>query len=125
MIKKFDGAQWNGVKKDVYKDEPGTWQGVAKHVLASSPNAQHETRVFEFSPGGYSSHEHHVHEHSVLILEGSGEVLIEGEWTPVQSLDFIHVGPNVVHQFRAGESGMKIVCIVDRERDKPILVPNE
>lgn len=125
MIHKSNNKTWPTVDLTTYKNDPGTWQDVSRRVLFSSPNSLFETRYFELAPEGYSSHEHHQHEHCVVVLQGEGEVLLDNDWHTISEGDVIHVSPHQPHQFRNPSSEpFGILCIVNRERDVPQLLGN-
>lgn len=126
MIRKSVNNTWPEVPLIQYKNEPGTWQDVSRRTLFSSENSGFETRYFELAPGGYSSYEHHEHEHCVVVLRGSGQVLLDNEWHDVSEGDVIHTSPHQPHQFKnhTGEP-FGIVCIVDRVRDVPQIISNQ
>lgn len=114
---------WEGVVEERYKDEPGTWVGVSRRVLFEGDTAGFQARFFELGPGGYTSYEKHGHEHCVIVLEGRGRVFLDGEWMGLEAGDVVRVGPWVAHQFVGDEGeGMGILCVVDKERDRPILL---
>ncbi len=125
MIIRYDGHGWDGVEETQYKNEPGTWMDVSRRVLFSTPESQFESRVFTLLPGGYSSLEKHEHEHCVMVLAGEGTVVLEGDEHAVSAMDMVHVRPWQVHQFKAGPDGLKILCVVDRVRDVPVLLENQ
>ena len=115
---------WEGIEPTDYKNEPGTWMDVRRHVLFDSAHSQFQTRAFELAPEGYTSFEKHEHEHCVVVMLGGGRVRLGDAWTEIGSGDVVHVGPWEPHQFVAGSEGMTILCIVDRERDRPVLLGN-
>lgn len=126
MIEKGVGLEWPGVEKTTYKNEEGQWQDVSRRVLFSSEASKFETRYFEIEPGGYTSHEKHQHEHCVVVMRGSGRVLLNGIWQNLALGDVVHVGPMVAHQFmNQSDESFGILCIVDKDRDRPILLGNE
>lgn len=99
---------------------------VSRRILFATNQSKFETRYFEIAPGGYSSLEHHLHEHCVVVLRGNGEVTIGDDVNSVGFGDVIQVGPHVIHQFRNhSDEPFGILCIVDKDRDRPILVGNE
>lgn len=103
-----------------YKDSPGNWQGVSRHVLFDSDTADFQGRYFEVEPGGYTSFEFHEHEHFVVVLRGRGRVRLGEDFTDIGPMDAVHVGPNVPHRFEnGGPEPMGLLCVVDRERDRP------
>lgn len=121
MIRRFESGRWTDVPLDQYKNEPGTWMEVTRQVLYSSERSRFETRYFEIAPGGYSSFERHQHEHCVIVLQGQGEVRLGDDWFSLKQHDVVQVESGMAHQFRnAGSSPFGILCIVDRERDRPV-----
>lgn len=123
MIRKWAGSGWNKIPVEKYKNEPETWMNVDRHILFDSESSQFQTRYFEIEPGGYSSFEKHTHEHCVIVLRGCGSVRLEDEWHQVEFRDVVHVQPNIPHQFKNdGSEPFGILCIVDRDRDRPTLL---
>lgn len=126
MIKRAQDSGWSTVPEDQYKNEPGTWMDVTRQVLFSSSNSAFETRYFNIAAGGYSSFERHQHEHCVIVLDGSGRVRLGNEWHEISARDVIHVEPGQPHQFLADSaSSLGILCIVNRDRDRPELLGND
>lgn len=123
MIYRRIESEWDGVAATAYKNEPGTWQDVTRRVLAEGAATGFEVRYFELAPGGYSSFERHEHEHVVVVVSGAGQVRLGDEWNAIGPLDVVRVASGTPHQFK-NESGAPfgILCIVDRDRDKPILL---
>jgi mannose-6-phosphate isomerase-like protein (cupin superfamily) len=125
MILKWHGEGWEGVENNLYKKETSSWQDVTRHVLYAHPNSDFETRYFEIGPGGYSSHEQHVHEHCVIVLRGNGVVVLDGKELEIGPFDVVRVTAETPHQFRNNSTEpLGIICIVDRERDRPQLLGN-
>lgn len=126
MIEKSEGYEWPGIDCQTYKNEPGTWVDVSRRVLFATPDSRFETRYFEIGPGGYTSYEEHGHEHCVVVLRGDGEAYLNGEWGTVSVGDVVHVTPHAPHQFRnRSKWPFGILCIVDKDRDRPNLLGNE
>ena len=75
-------------------------------------------RQFEVARGGHTPRHSHDYEHEVVVLGGSGEVLLEGEYRPVQQGDTIFVPADQEHQFRAscGEP-LRFLCLVPGTRN--------
>ncbi|MFQ3588055.1 MAG: cupin domain-containing protein [Fimbriimonadaceae bacterium] len=124
MIRRFSDRGWDGVSLTTYKDEPGTWVGVTRRLLSgdtAGSQRSFEVRYFEIAPGGYTTHEKHAHEHCVIVLRGTGRVLLDGTWHEIGPFDVVNVGPWVPHQFaNDSDEPFGLVCIVDRERDRPV-----
>lgn len=117
-----NGFQFPGVEVETYKDEPGTWVAVSRRVLGSL-HSSFQSRYFEMAAGGYTSFERHEHEHFVVILRGSGRVRLGDEWSEVGPGDVVRIAGNTPHQFtNPGTEPFGILCVVDNDRDRPILL---
>lgn len=126
MIFRFSGWTWSDIPIHQYKDNPGSWQSVTRQVFNKDSKSQFEVRYFEVSPGGYTSFEMHGHEHMVLVLRGSGKVRLGDEWSKVGPFDAVLVLPNTPHQFvAANDEPLGILCVVDKNRDRPTLLRSE
>src|SRR5579871_4512329 len=94
--------RWEGVPVTEYKQTSDHWCGVARMMLVGDRGEQtaFHLRYFEIAPGGFSSLEHHAHEHAVVVLRGRGRVqLPEGEHDLAFG-DTVYVAPDEQHQFR-------------------------
>lgn len=81
------------------------------------------TRYFEVGAGGFSTLEQHQHPHAVLILRGRGTVQLGDRRFAIGPADCVYVAPGDPHQFRADQGEiLGFLCIVDRERDRPVPV---
>lgn len=126
---------WAGVEPARYKEEgegPGCFLGATRHTLlgaaADGPAAalDFELRYFELAPGGYSSLERHEHPHAVVVLKGRGTVRLGETVEEVGPFDVVYVAPQEVHRFSADSAeALGFLCIVDRHRDRPVLVDDE
>lgn len=75
-------------------------------------------RQFKVAPGGCTPQHSHDYEHEVVILEGAGTVLLEGERRPLRPGDVVYVPADKEHQFRASESeGLRFLCLVPVTRN--------
>lgn len=118
-IQKSEGFDWPGVEIKEYK--PGHSLAVTRRTLMESKGAQ--VRYFEVAPGGHTSFEMHEHEHCVVVLRGVGRVRLGQDWTEIGENDSVYVGPMTPHQFKnTGVEPFGILCVVDRDRDRPILL---
>ncbi len=120
--------RWQGVELKAYKQEQAPYQDVTRQtLLGEGPGEdalQFITRYFEVLPGGYSTLELHQHPHSVIILRGTGHVLLGNDTHAVAPFDCVYVAPGTKHQFRAtGDEPLGFLCVVDRLRDRPQVVP--
>lgn len=123
---KSDQYRWESVSQKEYKDTPGTYEGVHRYSLLGEGEDEQElnfqTRYFEVRPGGYTSFEMHRHPHSVIVIRGSGSVIIGNEVHDISLHDVVYISPETMHQFHADkEESLGFICVVDRYRDKPAL----
>lgn len=120
-----DGFAYPGLPVERYKDEPGTWVAVTRRVLGGE-GAAFEARYFELEPAGYTSFERHRHVHLVVVLRGRGRVRLGVEWADIGPGDVVRVSAGQPHQFvNPGEEPFGILCVVDKERDRPILLDSD
>jgi quercetin dioxygenase-like cupin family protein len=123
MIHRFNDFEWTGTERSEYKDRPGSWLHVSRCNLSPTQDARFEVRYFEVAQGGYTSFEMHEHEHCVVVIRGKGEVKLEQEWSSVGLFDVVRIAGNTPHQFRnCDEEPLGILCVVDKERDRPVLL---
>ena len=118
-----DDYRWTAVEQLRYKEEGSApFRDVTRQTLFRRPDMRGELRYFEVAPGGHSTLERHDHTHAVMILRGSGSVLVGESVHPVKTFDLVTVPPSTWHQFRAtSEEPLGFLCMVDAERDKPQL----
>jgi quercetin dioxygenase-like cupin family protein len=117
-----ENGSWEGIATLPYKRPDGSWSGVTRQLLAGGPDtsSSFELRYFELSPGGRSSHERHLHEHAVIVLRGSGEVLLGEGVHALRAGDLVRVAAGDPHQFRnTGSEPLGFLCVVDAARDRP------
>ena len=70
-------------------------------------------RLFEIEEGGFTPFHNHEWEHEVFIVEGEGELVLQGDQKAFSQGHFIYVEPMRFHQFRnTGKSTMKFLCMV-------------
>lgn len=118
---------WKDVEKKEYKTDTNNFKDIHRYSLLGDEieDLNFHTRYFEIQLGGYSSLEMHRHPHSVVIIRGSGSVILDDEIIPVKLHDVVFISPNTIHQFHADKDDyLGFLCIVDRYRDKPV-VPDD
>lgn len=77
-------------------------------------------RMIEIEPRGHTPDHSHPYEHENFILEGKGQVMIEGVWHDLEPGDVVLVPPNARHQYRnTGETIFRFLCSVPVERLRP------
>jgi quercetin dioxygenase-like cupin family protein len=124
------GARWPSVPERAYKERPELYRDVVRRTLLGSGADEEalsfEVRYFEIAAGGYSTLEHHRHPHAVVVLTGRGEVRLGGERHALEPFDVVYVAPGEPHQFRAAaDAPLGFLCVVDRERDRAVPLPDE
>jgi quercetin dioxygenase-like cupin family protein len=126
-IIKSDHFSWDEVEKQQYKTSDTGFRHVHRYSLLGHeiPDLNFHTRYFEIQPDGYSSLEMHRHPHSVVIIRGSGSVILDDELHKLKLHDVVFVAPGTIHQFFADQKmELGFLCMVDRYRDKPV-VPDQ
>ena len=79
-------------------------------------------RMIEIEPNGHSPHHSHPYEHENFVIEGQGELIIEGEHHMLRPGSIAFVPPNVRHQYRnAGDTVLKFLCSVPVEKLRPVV----
>lgn len=121
-----EAYRWESVDVHEYKTEGTHFSGITRQTLLGEGNDEQAlnfiTRYFEVAPGGYSSLETHEHPHSVVVIRGAGEVILEDRVEAIGLHDVVYVAPNTFHQFHTtGDEPLGFLCIVDRQRDRPRL----
>jgi len=126
-VLKCRGFRWQGVEVNAYKHEDAPYKDVTRQtLLGEGPGEealQFVTRYFEVQPGGYSTLELHQHPHAVVVLRGTGQVVLGDTTLEIAPFDCVYVAPGMQHQFRAtGTEPLGFLCVVDRVRDRPRVV---
>ena len=123
LHRRFEDFEWEGVPRQPYKEDGlAPFKAISRQVLFSEASMGCELRYFEMAPGGHSTLERHEHMHAVMILRGHGHALVGERVREVGPYDLVTVPSWTWHQFRAdaGEA-MGFLCMVNRERDRPVL----
>src|SRR5262245_44467260 len=113
--------RWEGVPVAEYKAPADHWCGIARTVLIGEGGEQttFHVRYFEIAPGGFSSLEHHGHEHVIVVLRGRGEVQLGDTAHEIAFGDTVYVAPQELHQLRnrSASEPFGFLCMVDAQRD--------
>ncbi|MFN7941336.1 MAG: cupin domain-containing protein [Thermoanaerobaculia bacterium] len=126
-VLRAEGFRWPEVPLRAYADGGPLYRDVTRQEIlgrgAGEQALAFETRYFEVAPGGFSSFERHDHPHAVVVVRGRGEVRLGAESFALAPFDAVYVAPGEAHQFRAaGDEPFGFLCMVDRERDRPVPV---
>ena len=114
---------WQKRISQKYKLDAADFAGITRTELIgrSGESTSFDLRYFEIEPGGFSSHEKHVHEHVIIGVRGSGLLVKMQKQLSITPHDIAYVGPLEPHQLRnTGTEPFGFFCIVDHERDKPV-----
>lgn len=74
-------------------------------------------RSFVLDADGHTPRHSHDFEHEVYIVEGAGEVLLNGAYQAIRGGDVLYVPAEEEHQFRAGAEGLRFLCLVPMDRN--------
>ncbi|MBI4057556.1 MAG: cupin domain-containing protein [Elusimicrobia bacterium] len=114
---------WVGRSPTEYKPtQELPFREVSRHELIgkNGEKTSFELRYFEIQPGGYTSLEKHVHDHTVICVRGKGILAREKEKILLKTMDIGYVGSLQTHQLRnESQKPFGFFCIVDKNRDKP------
>lgn len=69
-------------------------------------------RQFDIAPGGCTPRHEHPWEHEVFVLDGAGTAVSTDGDKVLAAGTCVFVPPGESHQFRAGEKGLKMLCII-------------
>ena len=112
-VRRRSGHGWEGVPAEAYAS------GAQRHVLAGRADGarQTELRFFRLPAGGASRRERHAHEHTIVIAEGHGEVLLGPRVEAVAAGDAVFVAAAELHQLRASpEAALGFFCTAPADR---------
>jgi quercetin dioxygenase-like cupin family protein len=104
------------------EDTPVDMDGVQGVRMALMVGREHGAphfalRSFRVEPSGHTPRHAHDYEHEVFVVEGGGEVLLDGDYRPIKPGDVLYVPADEEHQFRAGDAGLRFLCLVPVERN--------
>jgi quercetin dioxygenase-like cupin family protein len=124
------GARWPELPVREYKDRSDLYRDVVRWtLLGAGPDEEalrFEVRYFEVEPGGFTTLESHRHPHAVVVLTGRGEVRLGEVIQELTPFDVVYVAPDDPHQFRAAaDVPLGFLCVVDRDRDRPVPLPEK
>jgi mannose-6-phosphate isomerase-like protein (cupin superfamily) len=114
-------CRWEGVDVHPYKEDGTHFKTITRQTLfKGGEDMPVEWRYFEVGEGGHSTLERHLHTHVVMVIRGSGEVLVGEDVSPIGMHDMVKIPPFTWHQFRATQGEvLGFLCLVATERDRP------
>jgi len=117
--------QWERVPQEMYKMDGASFKECSRIELIGKRGESpvFHVRYFEVAPGGWTTLEHHQHEHVVVALRGEGEIQLGLESYHLGVGDVGYTAPGDTHQLRC-KAGAKepfgFICVVAADRDRPI-----
>ena len=83
-------------------------------LISDKDNAKNfAMRLFELGPEGNTPYHAHDWEHEVFVLEGEGEVKVEGKVCTIKKDSVIFVEPGLEHCFKnTGKEDLKFLCLI-------------
>jgi quercetin dioxygenase-like cupin family protein len=122
-VRRDEGFRWEEVPVEAYKAGGGAYRDVSRQLLfGHGEGLASDLRYFEVGPGGHTTLERHAHAHAVVVLRGTGRVLVDPEIREIGPFDLVHVPPLTWHQFQAGaDEPLGFLCVADGGRDRPQL----
>lgn len=124
-VLRHDGAGWEAVRALPYRaggeGDVASFRAITRRILAAPEAASFEVRYFEIEPDGHSAFERHAHVHVVVCFRGRGRVRLGDQVHEVGYGDVVYVAPDEPHQFlNPYREPFGFLCVVDRERDRPV-----
>jgi len=98
-------------------DNPAVKNAVMKVLVSPNEGWEgHVMRVMEVGEEGFTPKHDHPWPHINYIIEGEGELMINGEINPISAGSFAYVPSGALHQFRnVGKGTLKFICIVPED----------
>lgn len=72
--------------------------------------------IAEFAPGDTEGRHHHDLPETAFVLDGGGHLDLPGEAMAVRAGDMLFVPPGLVHGWRAGDDGMRLLYTFPADR---------
>ena len=122
-INRFNDYKWEGIPLIDYKpsgDSMETFFNVKRqNLFCSDEQTQFDVRYFECGQDGFTTLEKHEHAHIVMVLRGTGLVIIGDKVEAVKAFDFFEIPSNMPHQLiNTAKEPFGFVCSVNAVRDK-------
>jgi len=123
-VHKFKGDwektfQWEGARSRLYKNDRGN-QVSETWMIGKKEGAENFAfRYYQIEEGGHSNKEQHPYDHGILVLQGSGKVLLGEEIHNISRGDIIHIPPDALHQIsNSGQEPLGFLCVIPARRQK-------
>lgn len=124
IIHKFSGdwakdLQWEGTRSRMYQKTPENQVSETWLIGKKEQAGNFAFRFYLLSPGSHSQEEAHPYDHGILILQGSGEVLLGDKTHSISQGDIIYIPPDARHQLlNTSEEELGFLCVIPARRKK-------
>jgi quercetin dioxygenase-like cupin family protein len=123
-IHKFTGDwdqkfHWEDTRSRMYQNDEAN-QVSETWMIGKKEGAENFAfRYYQIGPGGHSRKEQHPYDHGILVLQGSGEVLLGEDTFSISRGDIIHITPDATHQI-SNPTGKPLgfLCVIPARREK-------
>ena len=108
-------ANWTYPSVEVTEYRADASAGITKQVLIGKDEGATDfvVRYFTIPPGGKSALDKHLHQHGVVVMQGSGRVLLGEQWHEIHVGDSIFIDGNEQHQLEAaGDEVLGFICVI-------------
>ena len=79
-------------------------------------------RMIEIGVNGHTPDHSHPYEHENFVVEGDGQVMIDGDWYDIHQGDVVLVPAGIRHQYRnTGQSTLKFLCGIPNNEIQKLL----
>ena len=123
-IHKFSGDwdkdfHWEGARSRIYQNTPDN-QVSETWLIGKKERAENFAfRYYQLSPGSRSREESHPYDHGILIMQGSGKVLLGEETHSISRGDIIYIPPDARHQLlNTSQEDLGFICVIPAHRKK-------
>jgi quercetin dioxygenase-like cupin family protein len=106
IVRNIDSAQLDPVSME---GAEGVQMAIMVGRADGAPNFA--MRQFRVDAGGHTPRHSHDYEHEVFIVGGEGTLLLGGEERQLRLGDVVYVPAEAEHQFRAGQAGLRFLCL--------------
>jgi quercetin dioxygenase-like cupin family protein len=110
---------WDGARTRLYQIDENN-QVSETWMIGKGEGAQNFAfRYYQLEPGGSSHKEQHPHDHGIFVLQGCGQVLLDGEKHPISRGDIVYIPPDELHQLsNTGDNPLGFLCVIPARREK-------
>lgn len=109
----FAAGPWRKLHR--HRVEVGHLKVPCKVFLSDKVDSTGSEVSFTRVPAGHSVpffHRHRLHEEIYIVVQGTGDFLVDGDLLPVTEGSVVRIAPEGIRTFRAGDDGpLDVICI--------------